>query len=88
MSKSHLDLLAFAARLLEGLRVGKSADVVAHILIDISCDLAHGRRRAFWFQRADRAVVFVGPVVDDVALIDVWLPERADATSASIAGPL
>lgn len=44
---------------------------VAHILVDIPCDLAYDGDRAFWLQRADRAVVLVGPVIDDVALIDV-----------------
>src|SRR5262249_46338895 len=71
MSKPHLDLLALAARLLKGFRVGKRADAITHLLIDIAGDLAHGRRRAPRLQRADRAVMFVGSVVDDVALIDV-----------------
>src|ERR1700693_5741245 len=36
VGKSHLDLLAFAARLLERLRVGKRANAVTHVLIDVS----------------------------------------------------
>src|SRR5580704_6405151 len=45
MRKSHLDLFALAARLLEGLGVGQRPDAVAHILVDISCDLANDRCR-------------------------------------------
>jgi hypothetical protein len=69
--KLRFDLFAFAARLLERRRIGERTETVAHILIDISRDLARNRRRAFWFQRANRAVVLVGPIVDDVALIDI-----------------
>jgi hypothetical protein len=65
MRKSHLDLLAFVAW-----GVGQRPDVVVHILVDISCDLANDSRRTLGLQRADRAVVLVGPV-DDVVLIDV-----------------
>src|SRR5262249_28652772 len=44
--------------LLKGFRVGKRADAITHLLIDIA-------------QGAGRAVMFVGSVVDDVALIDI-----------------
>src|SRR5215211_5527895 len=59
-------------------------DVIAHILVDISRDLAHGRRRALRLQRAGRAVTLVGPVVDNVALIDVGGPGELCATWADI----
>jgi hypothetical protein len=55
---------------LEGFRAGQRANVITHILVEIAGDLAHDRRRALWLQRADRAVVLAGPVVDDVTLID------------------
>jgi len=42
VGKSHLDLLAFAARLLERLGVGKSANAVSHVLIDVAVRLALG----------------------------------------------
>lgn len=71
MCKPHLDLLAFPARLLEGLRVGQCADTITHILVEIAGDLSHHRRRALRLQRADRAVILAGNVVEDVALIDV-----------------
>ncbi len=46
--------------------------VRSHRMIDaLSCDLAHHRRCAFWLQRTGRAVIPVGSVVDDVALVDV-----------------
>src|SRR5262249_57614175 len=47
------------------------ADAITHLLIDVAGDLAHGRRRAPRLQGAGRAVMFVGSVVDDAALIDV-----------------
>ena len=71
MRKPHLYLLALTTGLLEGLRIGQRPDAVTHILIDVAGDLAHDRRRALWLQRAGRAVVLIGPVVDNVALIDV-----------------
>src|SRR5664280_3003641 len=80
----HLDLLALAVRLLEGLCVGQYADAVTHILIEIAGDLAHDRRRALGLQRADRAVVLASPVVDDVALIDVAGAGEFCATRASV----
>ena len=52
MRKSHLDLLAFAARLLERLRVGKSANAVSHVLIDVSGHLSAGARRALCLEIA------------------------------------
>ena len=80
MRKSYLDLFTFVAW-----GVGQRPDVVVHILVDISCDLANDSRRTRGLQRADRAVVLVGPV-DDVVLIDVagagqrhttWADKRA-----------
>src|SRR5262249_38889157 len=71
MSKPHLALLPLAPEVLKGFRVGKRADAITHLLIDIAGDLAHGRRRAPRLQGAGRAVMFVGSVVDNVALIDV-----------------
>ena len=52
VGKSHLDLLAFAARLLERLRVGKSANAVSHVLIDVSSHLSAGARRALCLEIA------------------------------------
>src|SRR5499427_7487098 len=50
--KQHLDFLALAARLLEGLGVGQGADAVAHRLVDVSGDFAHRPGRALGLQRA------------------------------------
>jgi hypothetical protein len=52
MRKSHLDLLAFEARLLERLRAGKSANVVSHVLIDVSGHLSAGARRTLCLETA------------------------------------
>src|SRR5579859_2586338 len=71
MREPHLYLLALTTGLLEGLRIGQRPDAVTHILIDVAGDLAHDRCRALWLQRAGRAVALIGPVVDNVALIDV-----------------
>src|SRR6202012_2823415 len=71
MGKPHLDLLALAARLLEGFRTGQRTDAIAHIFVEVPGDFADDCRRALWLQRAARAVAFAGPVVDDVTLIDV-----------------
>ena len=40
MGKSHLDLLALAARLLEGFRIGQRTDTITHILVEIAGDFA------------------------------------------------
>src|ERR1700688_1906347 len=48
VGKSHLDFLALAARLLERLRVGKSANAVSHVLIDVSGHLAAGAWCTLW----------------------------------------
>src|SRR6476660_6349942 len=50
--KQHLDFLALSARLLEGLGVGQRADAIAHLLVDVSRDLAHGPDGALGLQRA------------------------------------
>src|SRR5262245_12237094 len=50
MGKPHLDLLAFAARLLEGFRTGQRADAIAHILVEIARDFARNRRGTLWLQ--------------------------------------
>src|SRR5436190_22184720 len=52
MRKPHLNLLSLAARLLEGFRLGEGPDTIAHILIDVSRDLAHRRCSAPRFQQA------------------------------------
>jgi hypothetical protein len=36
MRKSHLDLLALAARLLEGFRIGQPTDTITHILVEVA----------------------------------------------------
>jgi hypothetical protein len=69
--KQHLDFLALSARLLEGLGVGQRADAIAHLLIDISRDLAHGSGRALGLEQAGRAITFESPVIEDAALVDI-----------------
>ena len=46
MRKSHLDLLALAARLLEGFRIGQRTDTITDIFVEVAGDFAHDRRRA------------------------------------------
>ena len=70
MGKPHLDLLALAARLLEGLRVGESANVVSHVLVDVSGYLAAGARRASHFEVAFRAVGPACSVGQQATLVD------------------
>ena len=50
MSKSHLDFLTLAARLLEGFRIGQRTDTITHILVEVAGDFAHDRRRALRLQ--------------------------------------
>src|SRR3984957_6135304 len=38
--KSHLNLLALPAGLLEGFRVGQGADTISHIFVDVTGDFA------------------------------------------------
>src|SRR5580704_1575258 len=52
VGKSHLDLLAFAARLLERLRISKRANAVSHVLIDVSGHLAAAARRTLCLEIA------------------------------------
>src|ERR1700739_2872553 len=56
---------------MESVRVGQGADLITHLLVEITGDLAHDRRRALRLQGTGRAVVLAGPVVDDVTLVDV-----------------
>ncbi len=44
--KSHLNLFTFAARLLEGFRIGQCTDAIAHIFVEITGDLARDCGRA------------------------------------------
>src|SRR5918995_981007 len=69
--KQHLDFLALSARLLEGLGVGQRADAIAHLLVDVPRDLAHGPGRALGLQRAGRAITFQSPIIEDTALVDI-----------------
>jgi hypothetical protein len=62
VGKSHFDLLAFAARLLERLRVGKSANVVSHVLIDVSGHLSAAARRTLCLEFASRTVGPARPI--------------------------
>ena len=48
--KSHLNLLALAAGLLEGFRIGQGADPISHIFVEVAGDLAHDRRGALRLQ--------------------------------------
>ncbi len=50
MRKSHLDLLALAARLLEGFRIGQRTDTITHIFVEVAGDFAFDRRRALRLQ--------------------------------------
>jgi hypothetical protein len=68
--KSHLYLLAFAARLLEGFGIGQCTDTIAYIFVEVAGNFARDRRRALRFQAA-RAVALAGPVINDVALVDI-----------------
>src|SRR6185312_12641661 len=56
---------------MEGVCVGQGADLITHLLVEITGNLAHDRRRALRLQGTGRAVVLAGPVVDDVTLVDV-----------------
>jgi hypothetical protein len=40
-------------------------------LVEVAGDLVHDGRRALRLQCTDRAVVLAGPIIDDVALIDI-----------------
>ena len=70
MREPHLDFLALAARLLEGLSVGEGANMVSHILVDIARDLAGVRRRTPRLELASCAVIHARPVRQNTALID------------------
>ena len=48
--KSHLDLLALAAGLLEGFRISQGADMITHIFVEVAGDFAHSRGRALRLQ--------------------------------------
>lgn len=82
--KSHLNLLALPAGLLEGFRVGQGADTISHIFVDVTGDFAHSRGRTLRLQQTGRAVLLVGPVVDDMTLVDVTGAGQLRATRADI----
>jgi hypothetical protein len=46
VSKSHLDLLALATRLLDGFRIGQRTDTIPHIFAEVAGEFARYRRRA------------------------------------------
>ena len=48
--KSHLNLLALAARLPEGFPIGQGTDTISHIFVEVAGDFAHGRSRALRLQ--------------------------------------
>ena len=83
MRKSLLDLLALAARLLEGLGAGQGTDPITHIFVKIAGNLARRCYPALGLQRAGRAVVLAGSVVDDVTLIDGSVAGELRATMGS-----
>src|SRR6476469_3914510 len=56
---------------MEGVRVDQGADLITHLLVMITGDLAYDRCRALRLQGTGRAVVLAGPVVDDVTLVDI-----------------
>ena len=62
VGKSHLDLLAFAARLLERLRISKRANAVSHVLIDVSGHLSAAARRTLCLEFASRTVGPARPI--------------------------
>src|SRR6185312_6368126 len=71
MGESHLDALAFAARLLESLRLGERPSDVAGTLIDTSRDLSDGCvRTALRLQSARRAVPFAPAIEERGAVIN------------------
>jgi hypothetical protein len=43
MRKAHLDLLALVARFIELRRTREGAGMIAGVLVEVACDLAHGR---------------------------------------------
>jgi hypothetical protein len=49
--KSHLNLLAFTARLLEGFHIGQCTDAIAYIFVEVAGDFARDRRRALLAKR-------------------------------------
>src|SRR6476661_1277881 len=56
---------------MKGVRVGQGADLITHLLVEITGNLAYDRCRALRLQGTGRAVVLAGPVVDDVTLVDI-----------------
>jgi hypothetical protein len=87
VGKPHLDLLALSAGLLERLCIAQRTDVLTHLFIEVTSQFAHDCRRALRLQGAGRAVIFVGSIVDDAALIDIagageFRPARADVDVA------
>ena len=50
--KSHLNLLAFTAGLLEGFRIGQCTDAIAYIFVEVAGNFARDCRRALWLQQA------------------------------------
>ena len=40
MRKSHLNLLALTAGLLEGFRIGQGTDTISHIFVEVAGDFA------------------------------------------------
>jgi hypothetical protein len=50
--KSHLNLLAFAARLLEGCGVGHCTDPIAYIFVEVAGNFARDCRRTLRLQQA------------------------------------
>ena len=44
--KSHLNLLALAARLFEGFCIGQGADTIPHVFVKVAGNFAHGCGRA------------------------------------------
>jgi hypothetical protein len=84
MREPHLDFFALPAGLLEGVRIGQCADAIAHILVEVAGDFAHSCRGAPRLQGAGRAVLLVGPIVDDMTLVDVAGAGQLRATWADI----
>ncbi len=82
--KPDLDFLALPAGLLERLRIRQRTDVFTHFFIEVTSHFAHDRSGAPRLEDACRAVILIGPVVDDAALIDIASAGEFGAARADV----
>ena len=84
MGESHLDFLAFVARVSEGRCLGQGANMIANILIDIARDPARWRLgTASALQRTGSAIWTSRPVIERPAVMH---PARGPERLAAGAG--